>query len=229
MEKIIDLLNNIDKLGEKIPKLDSVMDWSLKLTTLAVRVGPLCILFLGLIYLLIPPREANRKAGYRTVFGMGSVAAWRFTQLTSGVLMTIVGLILTISSKALVKELPQMEPSAMMDAAMSCIKVQVICALVIFVFMFILTALMFTYNGDFRFPILRGTLLEKVLFEERPFLMIIRYFCKKNQKQRRPKPMNLEETMTADEAPEAVEEPQPEYERQGEQVITADDIVIEGL
>ena len=90
MEKILDLMNNLDNLGKFVPKLDTLMGWMQWLISLSVRIGPICILLLGLIYLLIPPKEANRKAGYRTVFGMGSVAAWRFTQRFSGGIMTIV-------------------------------------------------------------------------------------------------------------------------------------------
>ena len=95
MEKITELLNNFS-LEQYIPQLDTLMGWVQWLVSLAVRVGPICILVLGLIYLLIPPKEANRKAGFRTYFGMGSVIAWNVTQRIAGILMIPFGLILTI-------------------------------------------------------------------------------------------------------------------------------------
>ena len=93
MEKITELLNTFS-LEKYIPKLDTLMGWVQWLVSLAVRVGPICILVLGLIYLLIPPKEANRKAGFRTYFGMGSVIAWNVTQRLAGILMIPMGLIL---------------------------------------------------------------------------------------------------------------------------------------
>ena len=77
MEKITALLENLD-FAKYLPAIDKLMGWIDKLITLSIRIGPLCILGLGLIYLLIPPKEANHKAGFRTYFGMGSIAAWLF-------------------------------------------------------------------------------------------------------------------------------------------------------
>ena len=227
MEKIVELLNNFDNLGKFVPELEKVMDLVLKLTKLAVRVGPLCILVLGLIYLLIPPKEANHKAGYRTFFGMGSLGAWHFTQFVSGVIMTLVGLILNFKAASVAKSFTGMASDAMIDAAFSCIKGQVICALVIYVFMFVITAVMFTVKGKLRIKALRGTLLEKVLFDEHPQRLLLQVFSGQDVKTKKPAQRKKPEFSQAVEDPQ--EEEQPEFERQGEQVITADDIVIEGL
>ena len=91
MEKITELLNNFT-LEQYIPQLDTLMGWVQWLVSLAVRLGPICILVLGIIYFLIPPKEANRKAGFRTYFGMGSVIAWNVTQRLAGILMIPTGL-----------------------------------------------------------------------------------------------------------------------------------------
>ena len=98
MDKI---MNFIDKVSlEKIlPKIDSILDVILWLMQWAVKLGPLCILVLGLIYMLIPPKEANRYFGYRTYFGMGSISAWLFTQRVAGALMTLTGLVLYLMAK----------------------------------------------------------------------------------------------------------------------------------
>ena len=205
MEKITELLDKLEDLGKLIPKLDTVEGWVQWLIAFAVRVGPVCILVLGLIYLLIPPKEANHKAGYRTYFGMGSVMAWRFTQRIAGALMTLTGLILTIIAYRAVGKFADLSLMEMAEKAFSLIKVQVICALVIYIFMFLLTAIMFNRKGERRFGKKEAVPAEKA-------------------------PQQLPE-----ETPEALPEETPEeelpveYEKQGEQVITADDIVIEGL
>lgn len=206
MEKITQLLDKLGNLGELVPKLDTLTGWFQWLISLAVRVGPICILVLGLIYLLIPPKEANHKAGYRTYFGMGSVMAWRFTQLVSGALMTFTGLILTIAAFITVGKFKNMDLMEMANKAFSVIKFQVICALIIFVLMFVLTALVFDRKGDCRFPSLMTTKWGKWLFREETAKV-------KNT-----------------DASEYAQQPDPQvFETQGDQVITADDIVIEGI
>jgi len=211
MDKITELLNSLDDLGKYMPKLDSIMGWVQKLISLSVRVGPICILVLGLIYLLIPPKEANHKAGYRTYFGMGSVMAWRFTQRVAGVLMTLSGLILTIIAHSAVGKFGDMDLMTMAEKAFGLIKTQVICALVIYIFMFLLTAVMFNRKGDRRFGKKSGSALEKLMPKEDAVEL----------------PAEEEQEYPEEAAYEAL--PQVEYEKQGEQVITADDIVIEGL
>ena len=181
------------------------MGWVQWLVSLAVRVGPICILVLGLIYLLIPPKEANRKAGFRTYFGMGSVMAWNFTQRVSGILMVPVGLILTLIAYLKVGKFPDMDLMTMAQSAVNIIKGQVICALIIYIFMFVLTAVLFNRRGDCRFPDLTTTAVGKRLFIDE-----VVEVKKKPVK----KPVKVSE---------------PEYEVQGEQVITADDIVIEDI
>ena len=203
MEKITDLLNNFS-LEKYIPKLDTLMGWVQWLISLAIRVGPICILVLGLIYLLIPPKEANRKAGYRTYFGMGSIMAWNFTQRVSGMLMVPIGLLLTVIAYIKIGKFSEYDLMTMAQEAFGAIKFQVVCALIIYIFMFVLTAVMFTRNGDCRFPALTTGPMGKWLFKDEVL---------------EPKKVRRQ--------PAAV--PVPEYEVQGEQVITADDIVIEDL
>lgn len=206
MEKITELLNSLGELGDLLPELEKVTGWVQWLISAAVRVGPVCILVLGLIYLLIPPKEANQTAGYRTYFGMGSVKAWRFTQLVAGIIMTVVGLVLFLIARKAVQGFDAMDLMAAGEKAFSLIKTQVICAAVIYVFMMVLTFVMFDRKGNPRFAFLNN-------------------FGEPKQKKR------AKETKSAKpaELPSQEAEVPATYERQGEQVITADDIVIEGL
>jgi len=212
MEKITELLNTFS-LEKYIPKLDTLMGWVQWLVSLAVRVGPICILVLGLIYLLIPPKEANRKAGFRTYFGMGGVIAWNVTQRLAGIVMTITGLILTIIAYKRIGEFSSYDMMTMANVAIKMVKSQVICAIVIYVFMFLLTAVLFNRNGDCRFGEKVSHLLEKLV----PKKILAEVYVKK--------PISAE----PEEEPIEEEPSEPTFEKQGEQVITADDIVIEDL
>lgn len=79
-----------------LPKLDSMMGKMGLILRIAVLIGPLCLLVLGAIYFLIPPKEANHRFGYRCYHGMGSVEAWRFTQKVAGIAWGGLGLVLTV-------------------------------------------------------------------------------------------------------------------------------------
>ena len=74
-----------------VPDLTAMLenlDVALRVVVLA---GPLCLLGLGLLYLLAPPAEANHIFGYRHYWGMSSVDAWQFTQRTAGYVWTGLG------------------------------------------------------------------------------------------------------------------------------------------
>lgn len=95
MDKLMSLLDGLD-IAKLLPQVDSVLGKLAFAMRICLMIGPIIMLVLGLIYLLIPPKEANYKAGFRTYFGMGSIQAWRFTQRLAGVVFTGFGLILLI-------------------------------------------------------------------------------------------------------------------------------------
>ena len=233
MDKLMSLFDNFS-LEKYIPKLDSVLDGVHWLIEWGVKIGPICILVLGLIYMLIPPKEANRYFGFRTYFGMGSISAWLFTQRVAGFLMTVVGLSLYLIANGAVKSFGSMELMDMSEKALDLIKTQIIAALVIYIFMFLLTFVMFNRNGVCRFPGIKNTIIGKLIPNEPTPKK------KKNSKKKKATPVKKvteeiasEEAVAEEAASEEViseeEDLSLEYERQGEQVITADDIVIEGL
>ena len=79
-----------------LPELDTMLGKMELVMRIAVIIGPVILLVLGLIYFLAPPKEANHYFGYRCWFGMGSVDAWRYTQRLAGIIFTVLGLILVI-------------------------------------------------------------------------------------------------------------------------------------
>ena len=172
MDKITELLDKLENLGDLLPKLNTLTGWVQWLISLAVRVGPVCILVLGLIYLFIPPKEANHKAGYRTMFGMGSITAWHFTQRVAGSIMTVIGAILTVSAYITVAGFAKLDLMEMAQKAFRTVMVQAVIALIIYVFMFALTAAVFDYNGFCRFPRIMDTKLGKLLFIDEPMFPV---------------------------------------------------------
>ena len=95
MEKITAIFEKID-LAKAVPEMDALLSKVQTATTVALLIGPVLMLLLGLWYYFLPPKEANHRAGFRTWFGMGSVQAWRFTQRLAGVVWGGLGLVLTI-------------------------------------------------------------------------------------------------------------------------------------
>ena len=120
IEKLVDLVNNFDPVSY-LPKVDSLLGWTDSFARICIVAAPLIMLLFGLSYLLVPPKEANHVAGYRFYFGMGSVAAWKFTQRFAGIVWTALGLILSLVMFSVGKQFPEMELMDMVDKAALCI------------------------------------------------------------------------------------------------------------
>lgn len=95
IENIKQLMDDFD-LGALLPNLENFGSFAMLLTRLAVLIGPLVLLILGVYFLLLPPKEANYSAGYRCFFGMGSLQAWHFTQRLAGIVWGALGLVMAI-------------------------------------------------------------------------------------------------------------------------------------
>ena len=95
MDKLLSLLDGLD-IAKLLPEVDSLLGKLALVLRLCLLIGPVIMLVLGLIYLLIPPKEANYKAGFRTYWGMGSLQAWRFTQRLGGLVFSAMGLVFLI-------------------------------------------------------------------------------------------------------------------------------------
>ena len=95
MEKITALFEGID-LTKLVPQMDTLLEKLQWVARVAVMAGPVVMLVFGLWYLLLPPKEANYGAGFRTFFGMGSVEAWRMSQKIAGFAWTGCGLVLCV-------------------------------------------------------------------------------------------------------------------------------------
>ena len=109
-----------------VPDLEALfnnLDAALRVVVLA---GPLCLLGLGLMYLLAPPSEANHVFGYRHFWGMSSVEAWRFTQKTAGLVWTGLGLGLTVIMAFLCNGYRELAAEAMLMSALTSVGVELL-------------------------------------------------------------------------------------------------------
>ena len=109
-----------------VPDLEALfnnLDGALRVVVL---VGPLCLLGLGLLYLLAPPSEANHVFGYRHFWGMSSVEAWRFTQKTAGLVWTGLGLCLTVIMAFLCNGYRELAAEAMLMSALTSVLVELL-------------------------------------------------------------------------------------------------------
>ena len=95
MDALKDLLEGFD-LEALLPQLDTLLGKVELITRIAVMVGPVVLLGMGLFYFLAAPKEANHALGYRFYWGMSSVEAWQFTQRLAGAVWAVLGLVLTV-------------------------------------------------------------------------------------------------------------------------------------
>ena len=125
VESIKAILDGFDP-ATLLQDLSKVFDSLAPLCRIAVLVGPVVLLLLGLSYLFLTPKEANYYLGYRCYFGMGSEYAWRFTQRLAGWLFTAVGLTLTVVMFAISVSFNYMQLPDMVWKAASCLVVELI-------------------------------------------------------------------------------------------------------
>ena len=120
MDALKSLFSDFD-FAAFIPQLDTVLGWVELVARLAVMAGPLFLLGFGLIYLLVPPKEANHIAGYRFWWGMASLDAWQFTQKLAGMVWSALGLVLTIVMALICNGFRNQTPMDMVWSAVSCL------------------------------------------------------------------------------------------------------------
>ena len=149
MEKIIEMLEGID-FSKLVPDLGTFLENVQLITKICVMIGPLILLGLGMIYLLIPPNEANHKAGFRTYFGMGSIEAWHFTQRLAGISLSVLGLVLSIVMWSISRDFGSMEINPLIDKAAVCLIWQGGLVLFFYFAISVTAAVMFDRKGNNR-------------------------------------------------------------------------------
>ena len=149
IDSIKELMDGFDPAA-LLPELDTVFG-KIELTCrIAVMIGPVLLILLGLTYLFLAPKEANHYLGYRCYFGMGSVQAWRFTQKLSGIVLGGLGLVLTAVMVFMMMSFRGMEVQAMLWRAVKCLIWQAALALLANLAINAAAFFLFDSRGDFR-------------------------------------------------------------------------------
>ena len=149
VESIKAMLDGFDP-ASLLPDLSKVFDSLVPICRIAVLLGPVVLLILGLSYLIFSPKEANYYLGYRCYFGMGSEYAWRFTQRLAGWLFTVTGLVLTVVMFAVSVSFPYMQLSEMVWKAASCMLVELAAAVLLILTVNLSAAFHFDRKGKHR-------------------------------------------------------------------------------
>ena len=146
MEKLTEIFEKLD-LAKLVPPMDTLLDKLLWIVKVAVLAGPIVMLVFGLWYLLLPPKEANYGAGFRTWFGMGSVEAWRMTQRIGGMVWSACGLVLAVVMWFVSRGFAGGDPMAVAEKAMTCLIWQVAVAFISYIAVWIVMMFLFDSRG----------------------------------------------------------------------------------
>jgi len=133
-----------------LPELSEIFGTLPQVCRIAVMIGPIVLLALGLAYLFLSPKEANHYFGYRCYFGMGSVNAWHFTQRLAGAVLGSLGLILTVVMYAITGKFDAMDVTEMVWKALDCLIWQAILAFLANLAINVAAAIRFDRKGEYR-------------------------------------------------------------------------------
>lgn len=149
IDSIKEMMDGFDPAA-LLPQIDCIVDWVKLICRLAVMVGPIVLVLAGLSYLLLAPKEANYYFGYRTAFGMGSVAAWRHTQKVAGWMFAGVGLVLTVIMLMVCVTFGGLEPMTAVWRAAKCMIAEAVIALIVVLSINSVAAFTYDYKGNKR-------------------------------------------------------------------------------
>ena len=107
--------------GSLLPDLDAIMSTVAVIARIAIVIGPVLLLLMGLVYLFATPKEANYHIGFRCYYGMGSVQAWQFTQRLAGLVWTGLGLVLSLIMFLIGLGFAKMQTMDLLWRAVSCV------------------------------------------------------------------------------------------------------------
>lgn len=149
IESIKEIMDAFDP-ASLLPELDSIFGWITFICRIAVMVGPIVLLILGIVYLLFSPKEANHYLGYRCYYGMGSVEAWRFTQRVAGIVLGILGLVLTGVMLVISGGFGSMETMDMVWRTVACLVVEGVIAIAANIGICVAAMARFDRRGNYR-------------------------------------------------------------------------------
>ena len=149
MDKITAIFESLD-FAKLLPQMDRLLGVILTVARVAVLIGPIVMVVLGLWYFFLPPKEANHRAGFRTYFGMGSVEAWLFTQKLAGIAIGGAGLVLGVVMVIISVGFGGKDLMVVAESAIRCLIWQAVIALVVYLGISVTAAILFDAKGNRR-------------------------------------------------------------------------------
>ena len=132
---------------ELLPEVGNFLTIAKVLIIICMLIGPVLLLLFGLKYRKSPSMLPNHNSGFRTYFGMGSKAAWDYTQRLAGALFFYLGIgLLVIDLLVFIIFLGQ-DDVDFAFAGMICMIVQAVLAVAAWATVSILAAVHFDKNG----------------------------------------------------------------------------------
>ncbi len=138
-----------------LPNLEKMLGYLELVMRIAVLAGPLCLLGLGLWYLLAPAKEANHFIGFRCYWGMASVEVWQFTQRLAGMVWTGIGLVLTIVMAVICNGYRELSPDVMVFSALKALGWELLIVVLSILVINVVIIVLFNKNGYRRSSIKR--------------------------------------------------------------------------
>lgn len=129
IENIKELMDGVD-IAALLPDLRELLTTVPGLVRLMVLLGPAVLLFLGLHYFLLAPKEANYSTGYRFRWGMASPESWKFMQLVAGAIWSMLGLGLLIAMAIATAEFSSLEIMDLLWTAVNQLALQALLVLI---------------------------------------------------------------------------------------------------
>ena len=149
IEDFKELMDGFDP-ASLLPELDAILEKIAPIARIAVLVGPVVLVLMGLLYLFAAPKEANHYVGFRCYYGMGSVDAWRFTQRLAGIVWSGLGLVLGVVMLLVSGSFGRLETVELLWRAVYCVLWEAGLTLAALAGINITVALRFDSKGDRR-------------------------------------------------------------------------------
>ena len=150
MEKLMSIFEgfDIEKLGEMLPSVETLMDKLPGWAALLVLAGPLLMLGLGAYYLFAPPKEANHAMGYRFFYAMSRVEVWQHAQHLAGIVYMVLGGVLFFILGLICMSFSALPAPDMVWRAVKCLIWEVVLIIIATLAVDILIVLMYDHKGE---------------------------------------------------------------------------------
>ena len=150
MEKLMSFFEgfDIEKLGEMLPSVETLMDKLPGWAAWLVLAGPLLMLGLGAYYLFAPPKEANHAMGYRFFYAMSRVEVWQHAQYLAGIVYMVLGGVLFFILGLICMSFSALPAPDMVWRAVKCLIWEVVLIIIATLAVDILIVLMYDHKGE---------------------------------------------------------------------------------